>query len=153
MGQTREEPDDGGHLGHGREGVVGVPRVAEVIADPMEELVVVRGALDAALEIPQVLDEQVTGEVLANLEVLAAGVDAAEDPGKPGHQEECWAMWPQTCSRVSPPSANRLKYSERRKGLRASSSPVSVSNQSIAPETIPHPVARARLDSPRAPTV
>src|SRR4029450_13927428 len=39
-------------------------------------------------------------------------------------------MWAQTCSRVRAPAAKRLKYSEVRKGFRARSSPVSVSNHS-----------------------
>src|SRR6266545_2868828 len=38
-------------------------------------------------------------------------------------------MCPQTCSRLSAPAAKRLKYSERRKGLCASSSAVSASYQ------------------------
>src|SRR3990170_4405089 len=46
-------------------------------------------------------------------------------------------MCPHTCSRLSVPSAKRLKYSELRKGLCASSSAVSASNQSSVVMTLP----------------
>src|SRR6266581_2033913 len=39
-------------------------------------------------------------------------------------------MWPHTCSRVRVPAAKRLKYSEPRKGFRASSSALRDSNHS-----------------------
>src|SRR5438876_9801332 len=39
-------------------------------------------------------------------------------------------MWPHTCSRVKVPAAKRLKYSELRKGFRASSSAFRDSNHS-----------------------
>src|ERR671931_1854751 len=41
-------------------------------------------------------------------------------------------MCPHTCSRVSAPEANCLKYSERRKGLRATSSVITLSNHASA---------------------
>src|SRR2546422_1061667 len=52
-----------------------------------EELVVIRRGSHLTAQIAEVLDQQVTRAVLANLEVVAAGVDAAEDPWKPGDQQ------------------------------------------------------------------
>src|SRR5206468_8563981 len=49
--------------------------------------------------------------------------------GNAAISRECWEMCPHTSARLSAPAANRLKYSERRKGLCARSSAVSASNQ------------------------
>src|SRR5947208_12916919 len=54
-------------------------------------------------------------------------------------------MCPHTWSRLSVPAAKRLKYSERRKGLRASSSAVSPSNHASG--------VMPSLPSPRATSV
>src|SRR5438094_9780964 len=53
-----------------------------------------------------------------------------------------WPMWPHTCSRVRAPDAKRLKYSERRKGLCASSSAVRVSNHSSFVMAVDYSVGR-----------
>src|SRR5438552_6894269 len=49
--------------------------------------------------------------------------------GNAAISRECWEMCPHTAARLRAPAANRLKYSERRKGLCARSSAVSASNQ------------------------
>jgi hypothetical protein len=48
--------------------------------------VIGRGA-DLPCEEAEILDQQMPGAVLANLEILAARVDAAEDPREPGDQQ------------------------------------------------------------------
>src|SRR5688572_19324919 len=53
-------------------------------------------------------------------------------------------MWPHTCSRLSEPDAKRLKYSEPRNGLWASSSAVSASYHSSV--VIGHPPSRGLTD-------
>ena len=73
--------------GTGDDAIVRVARVAEVVADPPEQLVVIGRGAHPALQIAQILDQQVARAVLANLEVVTAGVDAAEDPGEPGDQQ------------------------------------------------------------------
>ena len=61
--------------------------MTQVVADTTEELVVVGRGADLAAQKAEILDEQVTRAVLAHVEILAARVNAAEDPGKPGDQE------------------------------------------------------------------
>src|SRR4029450_2764802 len=75
------------HLGHGGDAVVCVPRVAEIIPDPTEQLVVIRRGADLAAQVAKVLDQEMPSAVLADLEVVAARVDTAEDPGKPRDQQ------------------------------------------------------------------
>ena len=87
MGESPEEVDDHRHLGGGHDGPVRVARVAEVVADPAKQLVVIGRPAHAAAEVSEVLDEQVARTVLANLEVVTPGVDAAEDPRKLGDQQ------------------------------------------------------------------
>src|SRR5436309_2256394 len=66
---------------------LGRARVPKVVTDPAKELVVVRRAAHAAVEVAEILDEQVARAVLADLEVFAAGVNAAEDAREPGDQQ------------------------------------------------------------------
>src|SRR4029453_9854167 len=87
VGQLPEEGDDRRHLRDRPDAVVRVARVAEVVADTPEQLVVIGRGAHAAIQIAEVLDQQVAGTVLAHLEVVAARVNAAEDPRKPGDQE------------------------------------------------------------------
>src|SRR5207249_8274398 len=82
-----EEGDDRRHLRNGHDAVVRVARVAEVVADSPEQLVVIGRRADAAAQVAEVFDQQVAGAVLADLEVVAARVNAAEDPRKPGDQQ------------------------------------------------------------------
>src|SRR5260370_30794344 len=85
--QSPEERDDGRHLRNGHDARVLVARVPEIVADATEQLVVIGRAAHPPLEAPEVLDEQVSRAVLADLEVLAARVDAAEDPREPRDQQ------------------------------------------------------------------
>ena len=62
-------------------------KALEIVADATEQLVVIGRAAHPPLEVPEVLDEQVSRAVLADLEVLAARVDAAEDPREPRDQQ------------------------------------------------------------------
>src|SRR2546426_6663379 len=87
MRELLEERDDRRHLGKGKNAVVRVARVTEVVADPPEELVVVRGGPYPTVQVAEVFDQQVARAVLANLEVVTTGVDTAEDPGEPGDQQ------------------------------------------------------------------
>ena len=87
VGQLPEEAHDRRHLGYGDDTIVRVPRVAQVVADPTEELVVIGGRADLTAQEAEVLDQKVARAVLANLEILAARVNAAEDPRKPGDQQ------------------------------------------------------------------
>src|SRR5207244_654622 len=87
VSQPAEERDDRRHLRDGRDPLVRLARVAEVVADPAKELVVVRRAAHPAVEVGEFLDEQVARAVLADLEVLAARVNAAEDAGERGDQQ------------------------------------------------------------------
>ena len=64
-----------------------VARVAEVVADPAVELVVIGRAAHLALEVAEVLHEQVPRAVLADLQIVAARVDAAEDAREPRDEE------------------------------------------------------------------
>src|SRR5207249_10254153 len=72
VGQSPEEREDRRHLGDGRDALVGLARVTKVVTDPAKELVVVRRAAHAAVEVAEILDEQVARAVLADLEVFAA---------------------------------------------------------------------------------
>ena len=87
MRQLLEEGDDRRHLRNGHDAVVRVARVAEVVTDSPEQLVVIGRRAHAAAQVAEVLDQQVAGAVLADLEVVAARVNAAEDPRKPGDQK------------------------------------------------------------------
>jgi len=62
-----------------------------------------------ALEVPEVLDEQVARAVLADLEVLATRVDAAEDPREPCDQQIVLGDVAPDLLRVSVSEAKRLK--------------------------------------------
>src|SRR4030095_3468030 len=79
VGEAVEKLADGRHLGHRADRVVNLAAIAQVVADAPVELVVVRGAAHLALEVAEILHEKVPGAVLADLEILAAGMDAAED--------------------------------------------------------------------------
>src|SRR2546430_12811157 len=70
--------------------------------------------------------------------------------GNAAISRECWEMCPHTSARLSAPAANRLKYSERRKGLCARSSAVSASNQSSV--VMPRPPFRRPDYIERAPS-
>src|SRR2546422_2907714 len=70
--------------------------------------------------------------------------------GNAAISRECWEMCPHTSARLSAPPANRLKYSERRKGLCARSSAVSASNQSSV--VMPRPPFRRPDYIERAPS-
>src|SRR5439155_322592 len=87
VGEAAEEVQDSRHPGDGDDAVVGLARIAQIVADPAKQFVVVRGAAHLPAKIPEVLDEQVAGAVLANLEIITARVDAAEDARKPRHEE------------------------------------------------------------------
>src|SRR2546425_6199139 len=87
VGQLAEEGDDHRHLGNGHDTIVRVARVTEIVADSPEELVVIGRGAHAAVQVAEILDQQMARAVLASLEVVAAGVDAAEDPWEPGDQE------------------------------------------------------------------
>ena len=80
--EAAEEGEDGRHLGHRLEGGVRLARIAEVVADAPVHLVVIRRAAHPALEIAEILHQQVAGAVLPDLEIVAARVDGAEDARK-----------------------------------------------------------------------
>ncbi len=87
VGEPPEEIDDRRHLGDGDDRVVGPARIAEVVADPPEHLVMIGRATDPTLEVAEVLDQQMARAVLATLQVITASMNAAEDAREPGDQE------------------------------------------------------------------
>src|SRR5882757_5793857 len=58
-----------------------------------------------------------------------------------------WETCPHACSRASAPLANRLKYSDLRKGFCASSSVLTASNQSVVIAAPPSAQDFATLDA------
>src|SRR5262249_52348338 len=82
MGKVAAVLDDGRGLGHGTETVVHVTPVAQVVAHSLVELDVIGRAADPATEIAEILDEEVLRARLPDLQLVTAGVNAAEDPGE-----------------------------------------------------------------------
>src|SRR5262249_45004937 len=105
--------------------------IAHVVADPLVELHVIRRSADRPPEIAEVLHEQMAGAVLADLELVAPRVDAAEHAGEPADQE---VPLGDVAPGLRPREGARregLEVPASRKGLRARSSVFSASNHSV----------------------
>src|SRR5580704_4885463 len=87
VGQLTTILDQRGRLREWAELLVHVAGVSHVIADPPVQLQMIGGRPDLAPKVSKILDEEVPGAILANLELIAARMDAAEDPGEVDHNE------------------------------------------------------------------
>src|SRR5262245_30427562 len=113
VGQLLEEGDDRRHLGHGDDAIVRLARIAEIVANPTEELVVVRGRADLAAQEAEVLDQEMTRAVLVPPHLLAAQRAGGEPLGVFGAAERI--LGEQLCGQRVEPLLGRhggLDYSE-----------------------------------------